>query len=85
MSRKTNSKLTIAAVAFTLVLGLGALNPAKAVQGQSGERGQLPAGQVNLLGADEAGNRITTQGRDADLKTKGFAFDTYGLRNTLRP
>ncbi len=72
-------------VAFALVFGFGPLNVANAVPGQSGERYELPAGEVNLVAPDYAVNSIGQARRDSDLKVKEFTADTYGIRNTLRP
>jgi len=85
MRSKTFSIVTVAAVSFALVLGLGAFNAAKAVSGQSGERIAPPApGVVDIFGADGANNTVRTVPRDSDASTK-FAPDTYGVHNTLRP
>ncbi|MFZ2448462.1 MAG: hypothetical protein WAW37_19045 [Syntrophobacteraceae bacterium] len=82
MNKKYYSTLTIFAVAFALVLGLGTFNAAKAVPGMGDEGYTLPPGQTNLFGLDEADNRIVVSHRDADARAYEFAPDSYGLWGT---
>jgi len=72
-------QLTIVAVAFALVLGLGTLNAATAVSAERGDGYAVPAGEVNLLGIDGAGNSVGAIHRESDFRTHEFAPDSYGL------
>ncbi len=84
MSKKIFSGLTIFAVAFALVFGLGTFNPAKAVPRGDGEGYSLPPGQSNLFGSDQAGNSagVIDRDRDADSRSHDFNQDIYGMRGT---
>ncbi|MFZ2448460.1 MAG: hypothetical protein WAW37_19035 [Syntrophobacteraceae bacterium] len=64
MNGKLFLSLSIVAVVFTLVLGFGALDVAKAVPGMGDEGYTLPPGQTNLFGLDEADNSVATSDRD---------------------
>ena len=86
MNRKLYSIITVVAVSFALVLGFGGFNVVKAAPSYSGgESPNPPAGEVNLFGADEAGNSAGVIARDRDPRAFRFAPDTYGLHGTLRP
>ncbi len=82
MNRKFFPGLVIVAVAFTLVLGLGTFDAAKAVPGENGEGYTLAPGQNNLIGGDFAHNSARILWFDADARAFEFAPDTYGLRGT---
>ncbi len=82
MNRKFLPGIVIVAVAFTLVLGFGTFDPAKAVPGENGEGYTLAPGQTNLIGADWAHNSAGVLGFDADARAFEFAPDNYGLRGT---
>lgn len=82
MSKKFFSGLTIVAVVFTLVLGLGTFNTAKAVPGENGEGYTLASGTTNLFGADLADNPIGLLDADRDSTAYQFAPDSYGLWGT---
>ncbi|MFZ2448461.1 MAG: hypothetical protein WAW37_19040 [Syntrophobacteraceae bacterium] len=60
MNGKLFISLSIIAAVFTLVLGFGALDVAKAVPGMSDEAYTLPPGQTNLFGVDEADNSASS-------------------------
>lgn len=82
MNSKFFPGLVIVAVAFTLVLGFGTFNAAKAVSGENGDGYTLAPGQTNLVGADWAHNSAGLLGFDMDARAFEFAPDTYGLRGT---
>ncbi len=84
MNRK-HYTLTVAAVAFTLVLGFGSFNVAKAVQNNSGKRPSVITGEVDFAGTDKADDSIKIKFRDAESGANRLAPDTYGLHGTLRP
>ncbi len=84
MKTRIISIVTVVAVSFALVLGLGVFNVAKAVPGNSGERISPPTpGVVDVVGVDRADNSLKS--RDSDSRSTVFAPDTYGLHGTLRP
>lgn len=86
MKTRIISIVTVVAVSFALVLGLGVFNAAKAVPGNSGERISPPTpGVVDIVGVDRADNSLKAVTRDSDSRSTVFAPDTYGLHGTLRP
>ncbi len=78
MNSKFLSRVTILGMAFALVFAFGSLNVAKAVPGENGDAYNLPAGQVNLFGVDEAHSRtgVINADADRDVSTVNAA---YGL------
>ncbi len=74
--------LSVVAVAFALVFGFGTLNTAKAVPGENGEGYNLPAGENNLFGVDQADNSTVGIDRDRDADLRAHEFDSYGLFGT---
>ncbi|MFZ2448463.1 MAG: hypothetical protein WAW37_19050 [Syntrophobacteraceae bacterium] len=83
MNKKFYSNLTVFAVAFALVLGLGTFNAAKAVPGMGDEGySNLIPGEVNLFGIDAADNAARVSHRDADVRAYVFTPDSYGLWGT---
>ena len=79
MNTKLFYSLSIVAVAFTLVLGFGTLNVAKAIQVENGDGYTLPLGVSNLFGADPADNSALVIDRDRDAQLRAHEFDTYGM------
>ncbi len=82
MNKRFFSRLTIVAVAFTLVIGFGTFNAAKALTGENGMGYNLAPGQTILIGADFAGNSVGAARNDADSRPHELVSDSYGLRGT---
>ncbi len=84
MNRKFFSILSVVAVAFALVFGLGTLDTAKAVPGMNGDGYTAPEGTSNLFGIDGAditagaGTIDRDRGNDMD-RDKAVSDYSYGL------
>ncbi len=79
MNAKSLSRLTVLGVAFALVFALGSLNAANAAPGENGgDAYNLPAGQTDLFGIDNAHNRAGVISSDAD-RDPSTVNSTYGL------
>ncbi len=78
MNSKFLSRVTILGMAFALVFAFGSLNVAKAVPGENGDSYNLPAGQVDQFGVDEANNAAGIARPDAD-RGAFIVQDQYGL------
>jgi len=81
MNTKLILSVSIFAVAFALVLGLGTTNNANATPENYN---QQYVGEANLVGVDEADNTLAARSRDMD-RSAGFTFESHSLGSIWSP